>query len=190
MRARNDKRPPPVDFFSMDHHAVLRAVAFAARVHQGQLRKDGKTPYVSHVVRVCLVVRNVFGFDDPAMLQTALLHDAIEDTTTDFDDLAEQFSPEIAAWVAALTKDKRLADDDREAAYLSVLKSAPWQVQICKLADIYDNLLDSAQLDAKRRAAARKRARSYLDGFRDLTHKEVVRCRSLVETMFAKKSVE
>jgi (p)ppGpp synthase/HD superfamily hydrolase len=168
----------------MDQHAVLRAVAFAARVHQGQKRKDGKTPYVSHVVRVCLVVRNVFGFDGPAMLQTALLHDTIEDTTTDFDDIAEEFSPEIAGWVAALTKDKRLADDDREAAYLAALKAAPWQVHICKLADVYDNLLDSAHLDAAQKAKSRKRARHYLDGFRDLTHPEVVRCRELVEKLF------
>jgi guanosine-3',5'-bis(diphosphate) 3'-pyrophosphohydrolase len=116
----------------MDHHDVLRAVAFAARMHQGQMRKDGKTPYVSHVVRVCFIVRNVFGFENPAMLQTALLHDTIEDTTTDFDDLAKEFSPEVAGWVAALTKDKRLADDDRESAYLSVLKAAPWRPTRCR----------------------------------------------------------
>ena len=85
--------------------------------------KDGKTPYVSHVVRVCCIVRNVFGFDDPAMLQTALVYDTVEDTTTDFDDLAKEFSTAVAGWVAALTKDKRLADDDRESAYLSVLKA-------------------------------------------------------------------
>src|SRR5690242_19020020 len=28
---------------------LLEAVAFAARAHQGKLRKDGVTPYVSHV---------------------------------------------------------------------------------------------------------------------------------------------
>src|SRR4051794_38125771 len=82
------------------HHDLLRTVAFAARAHQGQLRKDGKTPYVSHVVRVAFVVRNVFGFDDPRMLQAALLHDTIEDTKTDFDDIAGEFSTEVAEWVA------------------------------------------------------------------------------------------
>ena len=73
---------------------VLDAAALAARVHQGQLRKDKETPYVSHVFRVCLIVRDVFGFDDPRMLCAALLLDTIEDTTTDFDDIAEHFSPE------------------------------------------------------------------------------------------------
>jgi len=112
------------------------------------------------------------------------LHDTVEDTTTDFDDLAKEFSPEVAGWVGALTKDKRLADDDRESAYLSVLKTAPWQVQICKLADVYDNLLDSAQLDSERRAKARKRARAYLHGFRDAHHADVIRCREIVEKLY------
>ena len=40
-----------------NHRPLLEAIAFAARVHQGQLRKDGRTPYASHVFRVCLIVR-------------------------------------------------------------------------------------------------------------------------------------
>src|SRR5205823_3522167 len=62
-------------------HHVLDAAAFAARSHQGQLRKDKQTPYVSHVFRVCLILRDLFGFDDPRMLCAALLHDTVEDTT-------------------------------------------------------------------------------------------------------------
>ena len=111
-------------------HDVLRAISFSARAHDGQLRKDGKTPYVSHVFRVAAVLRNIFGCDDPVLLQAALLHDTIEDTTTDFDDLAKEFSPQIATWVAALTKDKRLVDDARETAYIAVLRNSPWQVQV------------------------------------------------------------
>ena len=73
---------------------VFDAVAFAAWAHRHQVRKDNKTPYVSHVFRVCLTVRHVFGFDDPRMLAAAVLHDTIEDTTTDYDDLIEHFGPE------------------------------------------------------------------------------------------------
>ena len=126
-------------------HRLLDAVAFAARAHHGQLRKDGVTPYHSHVFRVCLVARHVFGVEDIAVLTAAVLHDTIEDTTTDFDDVQEQFGPEIAGWVALLSKDKRQQDEPREQAYCAGLHSAPWQVKICKLADIYDNLTDSKQ---------------------------------------------
>src|SRR5690348_6332920 len=113
---------------------ILEATSFAARAHDGHKRKDGKTPYVSHVFRVCLIVRDVFAFDDPRMLITALLHDTIEDTTTDFDDLAPIYGQEIASWVSMLSKDKRLPEGEREEAYIKQLKSAPWQVQVCKLA--------------------------------------------------------
>lgn len=151
---------------------VLEAVAFAARAHQGHLRKDGKTPYVSHVFRVCLVVRDLFGFDDPRMLITALLHDTIEDTTTDFDDIAERFGPEVAEWVGYLTKDKRLPDDERERYYIARLKQAPWQVQACKLADIYDNVSDLA-VPAEMRARSLRRAEQYFAELRHLKAPEL-----------------
>jgi guanosine-3',5'-bis(diphosphate) 3'-pyrophosphohydrolase len=141
---------------------LLEAVALAARAHRSQLRKDGKTPYVSHVFRVCLIVRHVFGIDDPRVLTAAVLHDTIEDTTTDFDDLREQFGDEVASWVAALSKDKRRVEAEREKEYMAELARSPWQVQVCKLADVFDNLLDSAHSPAEQRAKVLRRARDYL----------------------------
>src|SRR5579862_6249820 len=127
-------------FSNSAYRQLLEAASFAARAHHGQLRKDRATPYVSHVFRVCLVVRDLFGCDDPRMLITALLHDTIEDTTTDYDDIEKLYGPEIATWVSYLTKDKRLAEQERERVYIDGLKKPPWQVQVCKLADMYDNL--------------------------------------------------
>jgi guanosine-3',5'-bis(diphosphate) 3'-pyrophosphohydrolase len=147
---------------SRDDRRLLEAVSFSARAHRHQLRKDGETPYGAHPFRVCLIVRHWFGFDDPRMLVTALLHDTIEDTTTDFDNLAERFTPEIAAWVGLLSKDKRLADGDRERAYLERLRMAPWQVQVCKLADVFDNLMDLQTMPEKRREHSLRRAEQYL----------------------------
>src|SRR5262249_49786728 len=100
---------------------LLEAIAFAARAHKPQLRKDGQTSYGSHVFRVCLVVRHVFGVSDPRVLTAAVLHDTIEDTTTDFDDLTDRFGPDIASWVAALSKDKRQQEEEREKAYMAEL---------------------------------------------------------------------
>jgi guanosine-3',5'-bis(diphosphate) 3'-pyrophosphohydrolase len=156
----NNPPPPP---------ALLEAVAFAARAHQGQLRKDGRTPYVSHVFRVCLVLRQTFGIDDDAVLTASVLHDTIEDTTTDFDDLAELFGPQVAGWVALLSKDKRQQDGLREEAYKKGLASTPWQVKACKLADVYDNLLDSAHLSPEKRHRTVERSRGYLKALDDPT---------------------
>jgi guanosine-3',5'-bis(diphosphate) 3'-pyrophosphohydrolase len=142
----------------------MEASALAARAHRHQLRKDGQTPYVSHVYRVGLVVRDVFGIDNPDVLVAAILHDTLEDTTTDYDDLAEKFGKDVAGWVAILSKDKRLPEADRELAYTRQLAAAPWQVKICKLADVYDNLMDSPP---GQQARTFKNSHRYLDALRD-----------------------
>jgi guanosine-3',5'-bis(diphosphate) 3'-pyrophosphohydrolase len=145
-----------------DYRTLLEAASFAARAHRHQVRKDGQTPYAAHPFRVCLIVRHVFGIDDLVVLTAALLHDTIEDTTTDFDDVQERFGRRVAGWVAALTKDKRLADDEREAAYMATLAAADPAVKVAKLADIFDNLTDSRHLPAAARLRSIERSRRYM----------------------------
>jgi guanosine-3',5'-bis(diphosphate) 3'-pyrophosphohydrolase len=165
---------------------VLDAIAFAARAHHGQMRKDQKTPYVSHVFRVAAIVRNVFGFADPRMLTAAILHDTIEDTTTDFDDVAGKFGAEVATWVALLSKDKRAEEGERERQYVAGLESAPWQVQVCKLADVFDNLLDLPQLPAERRKHSLARARNYLEALERSAHVEARQALAVVKGLLEK----
>jgi guanosine-3',5'-bis(diphosphate) 3'-pyrophosphohydrolase len=145
------------------YRRLLDAVSFAARAHRHQLRKDGQTPYAAHPFRACLIVRHVFGVDDPSALMAAVLHDTIEDTTTDHDDLAERFGIEVANWVALLSKDKRLAEDEREEAYRAGLAQAPWQVKLCKLADVLDNTQDCAAMSPEKRARTLRHSRYYLE---------------------------
>lgn len=142
---------------------LFEAAAFAARAHRNHFRKDRETPYFSHPVRVCLVARHLFGFDDPRLLAAALLHDTIEDTTTDYDDLVERFGPEVANWVAAVSKDGRLPYDQREADYAKTLAAADWQAKVIKLADLYDNLGDSRNLSAHQRRRSVEKSHFYLD---------------------------
>jgi len=163
-----------------NYRQLLEAASFAARAHDGQYRKDGVTPYGSHPFRVCLIVRDIFGFDDPRMLIAALLHDTIEDTTTDFDDVEGRYGAEIATWVAFLTKDKRLPDDEREADYIAGLKSAPWQVQVCKLADMYDNLMDTVHVPIEKRARTLRRAEQYFAELGRITTPEAQKAIALV----------
>lgn len=141
------------------------ASAFAARKHAGQLRRDGRTPYFSHVVRVAMTVSETFGCHDEETLAAALLHDLIEDTTTDYDDLLERFGKGVADMVAVLTKNMSMPEAAREKDYDARIARADWRVRLIKLADAYDNLLDSVhdprgerelpkRIDACRRAIA------------------------------------
>jgi guanosine-3',5'-bis(diphosphate) 3'-pyrophosphohydrolase len=139
---------PPTDLT-----LVLRAISFAAERHLGQMRKDGRTPYAAHPARVMTLLALEFGVTDGEVLAAAALHDVLEDTRTDYDDLVDQFGQRVAAMVAALTKDKRLPEAEREEAYFRGLAAAPIEVKLCKLGDTLDNLIDSCGLAA---AAQRK----------------------------------
>lgn len=145
---------------------LMEAIAFAARVHHGATRKDGRTPYVSHVARVTLVVRHVFGIADEQVLCAAALHDVLEDTATDFDDVAERFGTQVARWVAVLSKDSRLPEPEREEAYRQALSRSPWQVRVVKLADMLDNLYDRAGLPTAQHARILTKLEGYLDALR------------------------
>ncbi len=121
---------------------ILTAISFSARAHSGQFRKDRETPYHAHPMRVATIAAG-WGVEDEPTLIAALLHDTIEDTTTDFDDIAELFGEDVARMTALLTKDSRLPEKEREDAYYATLAKADWRVRVVKMADGYDNLLDS-----------------------------------------------
>ena len=171
------------DLFDSQYRDLLEAASFAARAHHGQQRKDNKTPYVAHVFRVCLIVRDLFGFDDPRMLMAALLHDTIEDTTTDFDQIARRHGVEVAEWVTYLTKDNRLPFDERERTYVAALRSAPWPVQACKLADVVDNTLDMAAFPRDRQLNHLKNSERYYDALKDIPAPELHRPLAIVKQL-------
>ena len=114
---------------------LLSAISYMARRHHGQYRKDGETPYASHPMRVVAVLMLGFGIDDADILTAAALHDIIEDTEADFDELEELFGDTVAHYVAALSKDKRLPEQQREEKFMEQLIAAPLAVKLCKLAD-------------------------------------------------------
>jgi guanosine-3',5'-bis(diphosphate) 3'-pyrophosphohydrolase len=132
-------------------HLWQEAASFAARAHRHQLRKDGVTPYVAHPMRVAMTVACVFGFDDEHVLAAALLHDTIEDTGVDYDEVAEAFGRDVADMVVAMTKDMRLPEVRREKAYDEQLARGPWQGRLLKLADVYDNLVSTWDARSRRK---------------------------------------
>src|SRR5262245_13730839 len=163
---------------------LFDAVAFAARAHRHQLRKDRQTPYVSHPYRVSMVVRHVFGVDDVRVLAAAVLHDTLEDTLTDCDDLIEQFGSEIAEWVAVLSKDKRLPEHEREPAFIHAFCAGGWQVHIIKLADVYDNIQDSAHFPPAKRKQLLTKWKAYIDALAPHVTAESKDAYSLVCNLF------
>lgn len=114
---------------------VQKALAFATKVHEGQFRKDGKTPYIEHPKRVVKSL-DYIGIQDQNVLASGYLHDVIEDCNVEREELEKEFNSEIARIVAALTRNA-----DRES-YRKRIRDADVKVQIIKLADVVDNCSD------------------------------------------------
>ena len=142
---------------------VQDALDLATFKHAGQFRSDKVTPYVEHPKAVKAIVLAEFGVSDPETLAAALLHDTIEDTTTDYDELEEKFGRKVADWVAVLTKDKRLPEAKREREYFDGLKRGPLPAKLCKIADSLHNLRDA---DDRKRPKAVKKAKKLLSIFK------------------------
>jgi len=126
-----------------DLSLIYKAACLASKLHRNQLRRDGETPYISHLMRTSLILSRVFKCDDPVIIAAAILHDGIEDCTADYDDIEKSTSTEVAELVAILSKDKRIPESLREKTYDAQLSNAPWQARLIKIADVYDNLCDS-----------------------------------------------
>jgi (p)ppGpp synthase/HD superfamily hydrolase len=147
-----------------DRQGLLAAAEeFARWKHQHQFRRDGVTPYVEHPKAVMTILRDEFGVTDVDTLAAGLLHDTIEDTATDYDEVSERFGKRVADTVAVLTKDKRLPEAQRERVYFSQLSRAPLPARLCKVADSLHNVRDS---DASHRGKAVKKAQKLLKIYR------------------------
>lgn len=86
---------------SYDTDILLKAYEFAAEAHNGQKRRSGED-YICHPVAVAQILVGL-GMDVNTLI-AALLHDVAEDTDRTLDDIAKNFSPEVASLVDGVTK--------------------------------------------------------------------------------------
>lgn len=124
-----------------DIHRILDAVAYSAKKHQFQKRKDvEKLPYVIHPIAVADILLDIGHLRDPDLVIAALLHDTVEDTGTSIEEVRSYFGVRVEGFVAEVTDDRSLSQEERKKAQVT---HAPYKsagaAQI-KLADKLDNL--------------------------------------------------
>ena len=83
---------------------VDRAIVFATEKHAGQVRKFGATPYILHPLEVAVILSTLTG--DENTIAAGLLHDTVEDTGTEPEEIREAFGPRVYALVLSETEDK------------------------------------------------------------------------------------
>ena len=139
-----------------DVERVLAACDYADLAHDGVTRKSGE-PYILHPIAVSSILSHMRL--DAETLMAALLHDVIEDTEFNKDDIAEKFGRTVAELVDGVTKLSHSSDKEynKAASFRKILQATLQdpRVIIIKLADRYHNMttLGSLRPDKRMRIA-------------------------------------
>ena len=150
---------------------IERAYRLASEAHEGQFRKSGE-PYVHHPLAVAHIVAQL-GLDETT-IAAALLHDSVEDTGIELDDLRRQFGDDLAEIVDGVTKLERVKFDTKEAQQAATMRkmlvamAKDLRVIIIKLADRLHNLRTIAALPDWKQA---RTAHETLDVYAPLAHR-------------------
>src|SRR5882672_3554349 len=139
---------------------VQHAYEFGAAAHKGQKRLSGE-PYISHPIAAANILADLHV--DAETIIAAILHDVIEDTPAEMEQLVEQFGREVAELVDGVTKLDQIKFKSREEAQAESFRKMllamvrDIRVILVKLADRTHNMrtLDAMPLP-KRRAVARE----------------------------------
>lgn len=123
-----------------------QALLFAANVHGKQKMKGSKLPYIVHstmaAVEISSILDDIPDKDCDLVVQTALLHDVLEDTKTTREELRAEFGEEVEYCVFLLSKEIKSECGKKKEPheYLNYLANGPRAAQIVKLADRIVNL--------------------------------------------------
>jgi len=153
--------------------AILKAARFAADRHRMQRRKDADaSPYINHPIAVAETLASA-GVVDRTTLLAAILHDVIEDTETEPDEITELFGDEVRAVVEEVSDDKSLPKDERKELQVERTPHKSERARFVKLADLVANGSDitatpPVEWDQERR-----------DSYLDWARKVAAGCRGL-----------
>jgi GTP diphosphokinase / guanosine-3',5'-bis(diphosphate) 3'-diphosphatase len=89
-----------------DSELAAAALRFARRIHLGQHRKQTGEQFVEHPIAVATLLSDS-GYDGP-MIAAAYLHDVVEKTDVDLEEIRERFGPAVANLVDSLTENPKI----------------------------------------------------------------------------------
>ena len=155
----------------VDKELLARAFRFAATAHEGQARSSGE-PFVHHpwaVAKICAELH----LDDPS-LAAALLHDVVEDTDVEPDDLRSEFGDEIAQLVEGVTKLTRTSFQTREQSdaenYRKMIVAMAQDVRVI-LIKLADRLHNMRTIEYQGKQAQVRKAKETLEVYAPLAHR-------------------
>ena len=125
----------------------LKAKEFAIKAHKGQVRKsDKEKPMIIHPINVGQILKQ-YGFDEN-VVSAGYLHDVVEDTSYEIEDIKDNFNDDIASLVyGASEPDKSLSWEERKTHTIEETKNLPLRNKLVICADKINNL-DSKNINA------------------------------------------
>src|SRR5215217_6113441 len=155
----------------VDKELLARAFRYAASAHEGQTRSSGE-PFVHHpwaVAKICAELHL-----DEQSLAAALLHDVVEDTETDLDELRNEFGDEIAQLVEGVTKLTRTNFQTREQSdaenYRKMIVAMAQDVRVI-LIKLADRLHNMRTIEYQGKQAQVRKAKETLEVYAPLAHR-------------------
>jgi guanosine-3',5'-bis(diphosphate) 3'-pyrophosphohydrolase len=120
---------------------VSEAAELAARRHNGMARKGrGSEPYINHLAEVANLLSSATDGRDAELVAAGWLHDAIEDTGTTREELAQKFSERVASLVVECTDDMRLPKAERRRRQVVDGPHKSPSAKLIKIADKISNI--------------------------------------------------
>ena len=131
---------------SWSREKYIEAWNYASSIHNGQLVPGTDFPYINHIGLVAMEAMAVVAQDEniekpDLLILCALLHDAIEDTGTTYEEIERRFGAEVAQGVSALTKNTHLPSKAEQMKdSIERIKMRPREIWMVKLSDRITNL--------------------------------------------------
>lgn len=166
-----------------DHSKIIEAETFAKERHKGQTRKGvGKVPYINHPIAVAKLLSD-FGETDTDLIISALLHDVIEDTTKNkqeikqlSDIILQRFGENVLLTVLEVSDNKSLPVEERKRLQVVHTPELSDRSKKLKIADKICNILDikndpPENWSLKRKIKYLDWAKQVVDGAKGINHK-------------------
>src|SRR6188768_1272971 len=155
----------------VDHDLIRRAFETAETRHRGQVRRSGEE-FIHHPWGVACICAELHL--DEQTIAAALLHDVVEDTDAELDELRAEFGAEIAQLVEGVTKLTRIQFSSREQAeaenYRKMIVAMAQDVRVIliKLADRLHNMRAIEYLGKQKQV---QKAKETLEVYAPLAHR-------------------
>ena len=99
-------------------------------------------PYITHPLAVAQAIVEIGYVTDHTILTAAILHDTIEDTGTENEEISHRFGDEILNIVLEVTDDKSLPKIERKRLQIEHAPELSYPARLIKLGDKIDNCRD------------------------------------------------